>query len=177
METSLDFQQTLIRSIHTAANFDEVLDRIVVALAQFAQWDYGEAWIPSSENHCLELHPASYISNALDPTATIAVQQFQTCTKGFVFGAGIGLPGRVWASGQPEWLNDASAQTESVFLRHYIAKALGIRTGFGVPVRSGDRVLAVLVFFALVERATDAGLMQTLTTMGAEIGTSIDALH
>ncbi len=177
METSLDFQQTLIRSIHAAASFDAAIDRVVTAFAQFGHWDYGEVWIPSSENHCLELHSASYISTALDPTATIAVQQFQTCTKGFVFGSGVGLPGRVWASQQPEWLSDAASQSESRFLRHYIAKAFGIRTGFGVPVRSSDRVLAVLVFFALVERAADSDLMRSLTEFSTEIGRSMTALH
>ncbi len=42
---------------------------------------------------------------------------------------------------------DASAHSETYFLRHYIAKAFGIKTGLGVPILVNEQVIAVLVFF------------------------------
>jgi hypothetical protein len=58
----------------------------------------------------------------------------------------------VWLSKQSEQIADATAQSESYSLRNQLAKAFDLSTGVGVPIIENGRVLAVLVFFQLVNQ-------------------------
>ena len=112
---SLDIQQALFDAVVRAANGSNALKNILSSICEFACWDYGEAWIPCKEGTILELHLASYITTHKSKAEVLSLEQFRTCTEGFSFPPAIGLPGRVWVSQQPEWLSDASSQSESVF--------------------------------------------------------------
>jgi signal transduction protein with GAF and PtsI domain len=70
----------------------------------------------------------------------------------FVVSHGEGLSGRVWSSGQSESIADATAQSESYWLRNQLARAFDLSAGLGVPIIENRRVLAVLVFFQLVNQ-------------------------
>ncbi len=104
------------------------------------------------------------------------LEQFRICTEGFSFPSNVGLPGRVWSSQQAEWLSDASSWSERIFLRHQIAKAFGVKTGFGVPVLANHRVLAVLVFFMLDACEEDKQLTELVATMATRIGDKLENL-
>ncbi|MBW4517905.1 MAG: GAF domain-containing protein [Timaviella obliquedivisa GSE-PSE-MK23-08B] len=124
------------------------------------EWEYGESWITDAACPVLELSPAWCVSTDLDMRHAIPWMQFQVCSKSFVLRPGEGLPGRVWRSQQPEWLENVSAQSEAYFLRHQIAKALSVKAGFGMPVMVNSQVLAVVVFFMSKERSLDATLIE-----------------
>jgi GAF domain-containing protein len=61
---------------------------------------------------------------------------------------------------------------ETYFLRHYIAKAYGVRTGLGVPIIANNQVLAVLVFFMLSIRSEDKELVELVTAAATQLGDS-----
>jgi hypothetical protein len=75
------------------------------------------------------------------------------------------MPGRVWQSQQPEWLNDVSAQSETYFLRNQIAKALDVKACFGIPIIVNSQVLAVVVFFMSKARSPDAEVIEQTQTV------------
>jgi signal transduction protein with GAF and PtsI domain len=85
--------------------------------------------------------------------------QLQVCSRGFLLHLGEGLPGRVWKSQQPEWLEDASTQSETYFLRNQIAKALSVKAGLGIPMMMDSQVVAVVVFFMSRARSLDPDLV------------------
>ena len=157
----------LNQSMSEASNFQEALVIALSKVGETTDWDYGEAWIPSQEGTVLELSPAWYRNTNKDSAWLLAVEQFRHCSEGFIFPPAIGLPGRVWSSRQPEWICDASAKSETYFLRNQLAKAFGIRAGFGVPVLADHQVLAVLVFFMSQAQGEDhqrAGIAQAAAT-------------
>lgn len=61
---------------------------------------------------------------------------------------------------------------ETYFLRHYIAKAYGVKTGLGVPILVNNQVLAVLVFFMLSVRPEDKELVELVRAAVTQIGDS-----
>lgn len=61
---------------------------------------------------------------------------------------------------------------ETYFLRHYIVKAYGVRTGLGIPIIANNQVLAVLVFFMLSIRSEDKKLVELITAAAIQIGDS-----
>jgi hypothetical protein len=136
-----------------------MLNTLLLSVCTETEWEYGESWIPDT-NGLLELSSAWCINPTLSMDRAIPWMQFQVCSKAFVMHPGEGLPGRVWQSQQTEWLEDVSAQSETYFLRNQIAKGLGVRTGFGVPITVNSQPIAVAVFFLSRSRSSDAAVMQ-----------------
>ncbi|WP_309739859.1 MULTISPECIES: GAF domain-containing protein [unclassified Chamaesiphon] len=154
---------------HPASRFDGGIsvksigttpDRLVSALTILltsvctnTEWEYGESWLPNSTGTLLELSPAWCVNTNLDLHKAISWMQFQICSRAFVLSLGEGLPGRVWQHQQCEWLEDATAASDTYFLRNQIAKAFSVKTGFGIPIIVGAQVLAVVVFFRSKSRS------------------------
>ncbi|HEY9614516.1 GAF domain-containing protein [Allocoleopsis sp.] len=173
---SLDIQQVLEQAINEAPNLNTALNSLLHNICEFTHWDYGEVWIPCKEGTILELYSAFYITPHRSNAQIDALEQFRICTKGFTFPPGVGLPGRVWSSQQPEWLPDACSVSERVFLRNQIAKAFGVKTGFGIPLVVSDRVLAVLVFFMLDAHEENQDLIAFLTTTLIQVANKLEKL-
>ena len=72
---------------------------------------------------------------------------FIAATGSMAFAKDDGLPGRVLATGRPEWIADPRFDLSPP--RSDVARACGIRTAFALPVLIGGRVRAVIEFFAV----------------------------
>jgi hypothetical protein len=120
---------------------------LLASVCANTEWEYGESWLPNPAGTTLELSPAWCVNTNLDLHKAVSWMQFQICSKAFVLSPGEGLPGRVWQSCQPEWLEDASAASDTYFLRNQIAKALSVKTGFGIPIIVSSQILGVVVLF------------------------------
>ena len=71
--------------------------------------------------------------------------------------AGIGMPGRVWASGKPAWIIDVTKDTN--FPRAPYADRVGLHSAFGFPIKLGRDVLGVIEFFSRKIRHTDNDML------------------
>ena len=85
--------------------------------------------------------------------------------------AGVGLPGRVWASRRPEWLEEIDGGT--TFPRG-TATELGIRAAFAAPIVSDGRVVAILEFFSPVPHRVDTDLILIAQTLGDQVGRALE---
>ncbi|OWY65011.1 hypothetical protein B7486_44105 [cyanobacterium TDX16] len=159
----------LTQAIDKASNFQSKLTLALEYMCELTAWDYGEVWIPYSQD-ILELSPAWYRSTRRGSIYTYALEQFRLCSEEFILSPGIGLPGRVWSLQQSEWIYDVSNQSEKYFLRNYIAKAFGIKTGLGVPIFVNHQPIAVLALFSLSARPEDKQLITTIETMVEQVG-------
>ena len=97
-----------------------------------------------------------------------AGEGFAQVTKGYAFGRGTGLPGRVWASGRPAWIVDVADDPN--FPRGEAAAAAGLTTAFCFPLRSARGVLGAIELYAAEPRIPDAELLDTMASLGAQIG-------
>ena len=168
-EAKIQMLQTLTRSIAKTTELDAVLTATLRTVCESINWDYGEAWIPNQDGKILELSPAWYVNPKRSIDRVSDLQKFRICSEAFILSPGVGLPGRVWSSQQPEWILDASVQSETYFLRHYIAKAFGIKTGLGVPILANDRVMAVLLFFRSQICEQDPQLIELAIAAAAQV--------
>ncbi len=126
----LHLLKLLIQSISEAPNFHTALSVILRTVCELTQWEYGEAWLPCSQ--ILECSPAWY--------GNTATEKFRQESEKLTFSPNIGLPGRAWASQQPEWIEDISVQTDSFVVRTQAHEA-GIKTGFSVPIIINENVV------------------------------------
>ncbi|WP_236960843.1 response regulator [Methylobacterium durans] len=98
--------------------------------------------------------------------------RFRTITEETQLSAGVGLPGRVLAAGEPLWILDAELQPD--LPRAAAAAADGIRAAFGFPITIGREVVAVLEFFACEARAPQRALLKVMINIGAQLGRVIE---
>lgn len=164
-EESIRFLLETTRAIGEAVDFHSALEVILHQVGQTIRWDVGEAWIPDAEGTVLQSAPGWYASNA-------RMDSFRSQSEQLTFARNIGLPGRVWASKQPEWVEDIS-QGYPHFLQSQIALELGFKAGFGVPILVGDEVLAVLVFFKLSPCRKNARFIDIFNAVATQLGSLI----
>ena len=164
-EESIRFLLETTRAIGEAVDFHSALEVILHQVGETIGWDVGEAWIPDAEGTVLQSAPGWYASNG-------RMDSFRSQSEQLTFAMNIGLPGRVWASKQPEWVEDIS-QCYPHFLQTQIALELGFKAGFGVPILVGDEVLAVLVFFKISSCRKDARFIDIFNAVATQLGSLI----
>lgn len=150
-------------ALHSA--FAAALSRVCQAI----NWDYGEAWMLNPEKTLLELSPAWFVYQNHSEARLDALAQFRACSEDFILSIDEGLPGKIWRSHQPQWINDVSVPSEAYFLRDQIAKAFNIKAGFGFPVFRHQAVIAIFVFFSDQACEADQHVIQRAIAAAAPI--------
>ncbi|HHL40125.1 MAG TPA: PAS domain S-box protein [Deltaproteobacteria bacterium] len=169
-EDEMRLLQRMTRAISEADDFDEALGVALRMVSDATSWHYGEAWTMNARTGALELSPAWY-------TCHTSLHAFRKESERFRFEPHVGLPGRVWASGRPEWIPDVSATSEKVFLRTSLALETGLKAALGIPIVASGEVLAVLVFFMFQSREEDRRLIELVSTVAAQLGVIIRRKH
>ncbi len=77
------------------------------------------------------------------------------------------MPGSVWESGEPRWVEDASA--EPSFPRLGVASSEGLRSGFGLPIGLDGAVVAVMEFLSREARPLDPDALDVAESLGIQI--------
>ncbi|TSA17050.1 MAG: EAL domain-containing protein [Betaproteobacteria bacterium] len=79
-----------------------------------------------------------------------------------------GLLRRVWGSAQPVWIADVAV--EAGFDRAPFAAKAGLHAAFAYPILFGNEILGAMEFFCREIRQPDEVLLQSLRSIGAQIG-------
>ncbi|MGE5656753.1 MAG: PAS domain S-box protein [Actinomycetota bacterium] len=154
------------QAISRSQDFQDALRVILGLFCSTISWDFAEAWVPDAEGKVLESSQGWYASDR-------ALEEFRRLSKTFTYEAGIGLAGRVWQSGQPEWIANLSATDVSLFRRAKSAVEMGLKACFGVPICINEQVLAVLVFFKRSPSMQDPRLLKLMMAVATQLGSHI----
>ncbi|MFN3302830.1 MAG: putative bifunctional diguanylate cyclase/phosphodiesterase [Roseateles sp.] len=108
------------------------------------------------------------------------LEQFSAISAALGMAPGEGLVGRVWASGEAEWVEDMSSDRR--FLRRRSANMCGLWSGYVFPVTyvsdDGERHRpGVLEFYSSLSRQPDAQLPKVSATIGALIAQTAQRLE
>ena len=94
-------------------------------------------------------------------------QRCRRLVDGWTFEKGSGLPGRVWATQIPAWLE--SLEADPAFSRSAIAAELGFHAALAVPILAGDELVAVVeAFLPASDQITS--LVGLLSAVGSQLG-------
>jgi len=140
VEEEIRFLLTATQLISKSADFDDALKVTIRQLCPMIGWDLGEAWIPNHKSSQLEYSCGWYTS---EKNLKIFVEQSKTLT----LAPNEGLPGRIWAAKQLEWIEDFSSELNPISIRQQTALEVGLKTALGIPILINDKVLAILVFY------------------------------
>jgi PAS domain S-box-containing protein len=164
-ERRLRAEHVVARALVEACTFAEAVPRILEAICSALDWEHGALWDVDRPNDVLRC-------TAIFTAASAAFPEFNAASRSSSFPRGTGLPGRVWASGEPVWIPDVVQ--DGNFPRAPVAAREGLHAAFGFPILLRGEVLSVMEFFSREIRPPDADLLSMLTTIGSQIGMFVD---
>jgi two-component system, sensor histidine kinase and response regulator len=153
------------RALAESDTLAEVTPKVLQAICEALGWEHGALWNVDVGAKLLRCVETWHLPSASFP-------EFEAVSRTTTFAPGVGLPGRVWSTGQPAWIQDVVKDTN--FPRAPIAAREGLHAAFGFPVLLGPRVLGVMEFFSSEIRRPDEPLLQMLTTVGSQLGQFIE---
>jgi len=164
-ERRLAAEHAVTRVLAESTALADAAPRILQALCTSLGWDVGSLWsVDRSHNVlvCVELWHA----------ASVQIPELEQLCRQICFAPGIGLPGRVWATGAPAWI--ANVVGDPNFPRAEVALQEGLHGACGFPVQSGMEVLAILEFFSREIRKPDEALLATMRSISSQISQFIE---
>jgi PAS domain S-box-containing protein len=164
-ERRLAVQYAVTRILAVALTPAQAIPRILQVVCEQLGWEWSVLWQVDRQDNVLRCAEIWH-----RPTAQLAEFEVDSWRRTFV--AGVGLPGRVWASGQPIWTPDATQDAN--FPRTPSAAQEGRHGAFAFPILLGNAVLGVIECFSRNMLAPDHDMLQLFTTIGSEIGQLIE---
>jgi signal transduction histidine kinase len=161
----------LLEAIAAAANeatgIESAMQTALARICTHIGWPVGHVYLQSKES------PDKLVSSSMwyleHPER---FETFRKVSEAADFVAGIGLPGRVLASGEAVWIPDV--RVDSNFPRAKVATDIGVRTGFGFPVWVGKEIVAVLEFFSESVAEPNDRLLAIMAQAGTQLGRVIE---
>ena len=163
-EEQLSLLQTITTELTTAEDLSSALEVVLRDVCERTGWVLGHAWVPNREGTVVDLVSAWYCGDG-------ELKPFRTASEASHFETGVGLPGRVWESKQPAWVENVT--NDPNFPRSAAARIAGLKTGVGIPILSGNQVIAVLEFFMRESRAQSERLLKVIASVAGQL----DLLH
>jgi two-component system, sensor histidine kinase and response regulator len=161
----LTAEHVAARALLESATFGEAAPKILEAICDALAWEYGALWRIDQETQVLRCVD-TWTCSPQDFT------NFDRTSRQTTFAEGVGLPGRVWQTGQPAWIPDVVLDAN--FPRGQIAAEENLHGAFGFPILLRGQVQSVMEFFSREIRAPDEDLLSMLTTVGNQIGLYVD---
>ena len=155
--TQLEVTQVLAE----ATSLRDAVDRILATVGRGLDWHCGELWQVDVEANVLRC-----VGFWRGDAASVA--EFEAAARQGTFSPGVGLPGRVWTSGEGAWITDLARDVN--FPRAAAAQATGLVSAFAFPVTFAREVLGVICFFSRTPRASDPELLASFLGVGSQIG-------
>src|SRR5437868_10487121 len=131
------------------------------AVGENLDWDTGSIWTVLKHDQVLRCTDF-WNRDVVD------AREFEARTRELRCPISMGLPGRVWESREPAWIDDVALDWN--FPRGKSATAAGLHSGFAFPVKIEGEVIGVIDFFTLSLLKRDDKLLEMMSTVGSEIG-------
>jgi len=160
-EHRLALQLVVSQIVGENSSSDVAAMRILEALCVSQGWDLAIKWEVNTEENLLEFSTAW---GAPDGGTEAMIQE----TMGITLASGVGLPGKVWKDGRPIWMADLASAPEGQRVQSALKHSMV--SGWAVPVRVGNKVLAVLEFYCHFLLREDQEAIAAIETVAASLG-------
>jgi len=151
---------SICMDMSAAHDLTRALEVVLRRVCEKTGWALGQAWVAPRGADVLECSPAWFCTAP-------ELEPFRAASQGARLPRGVGLPGRVWATGQPAWIHDVTFDAN--FPRSQAALAVGLKGALAIPIMGDGRVAAVIEFFVRDPREEDDQLTKVITTIAAQL--------
>ena len=155
-----ELADVLAGTLAEAATLAEALPRVLQGLGESLNWDVVQLWLVEPNGQ--ELRRRAVWAQRPEATSVF------TDASQRLFASGAGLPGGVWASREPGWIDDVTS--EAGFRRAGDAAAAGLRSAFAFPLLADREVIGVVEMLSSQPHGLSAGLVQRIVALGSRLG-------
>jgi signal transduction histidine kinase/DNA-binding NarL/FixJ family response regulator len=163
-EEELRLLRTLALALGEAEDLESALTLVLEQVCEVTGWVTGEAWLPDGQGAVLVRGPVHVAGSS-------ELEHFHAGGAELAFTPGTGPIGRVWLSGEPEWIGDVTGRAD--FYRAELATESGLHAAVAIPVRDDREVVAVLAFYHFEQQSVDPRLIDLVSTTVAQFGALI----
>lgn len=164
-QLQFELQHALIEVFSTARTIESAGNALLSALARALGSDVTALWLVNGDAiECVDAW------NSGRP----GLAAFTAASRQLQFPRGVGLPGRVWASGQAVRIHELT--TDPQFPRAGAAKDAGLRSGFGFPITNMDGVAGVIECFSDRPQPEAVDVLVFADDIGKQIGQFLQRL-
>lgn len=156
----LKAQIMVSKVLASADDLDSALAQIIAMICMNLGWELGAYWQYAPNQPVLRCTHISAVAQSLG--TLIASSRENEILPGE------GLPGRVFSTSTPAWITDL--KKDERFARNGAAQQAGLQSAFAFPVLVGTDAIAVLEFLTSTQREPDDDLLETMASLGRQIG-------
>lgn len=154
-------QYAVSKVIADAASLEEVTHKILALVCTQLGWQVGAVWRLNVDKKVLQCTDFWH-------TPLQDFPEFEKITRTITFDPDTGLPGRIWSLAEPAWIRDVV--TDVNFPRAPYAQKDGLHGAFGFPILVNGQVIGAMEFFHKEIQAPDVDLLQSLASIGNQVG-------
>ncbi|MDF2438269.1 MAG: hypothetical protein K0Q95_2645 [Bacteroidota bacterium] len=143
-------------SLNESKSFEEAVQKSIDKVCNDIGWEIGHLYTVLPETGI----QSSAVWHLSDP---VKFETFRSITQSYTFQLGEGLPGTILEKKKYLWIEDV--HNYSNFPRVQFAKEAGIITGFGFPIISNEKVVAIIEFFSSILIKPDTKFLELVTLL------------
>lgn len=160
-ERLLRAQHAVTQVFATARSSGEAISGLLCGLGEAMDWRVGAWWFPDAGADVLRCRSLWCCEPGI-------AEQFEARSLELELGRGVGLPGRVWASGEPAWTADVVSDAN--FPRAQVAARAGLHGAICIPLGAAHESQGVLEFYSDERVQPDSATRDILATIAIQIG-------
>ncbi|MBL8149162.1 MAG: GAF domain-containing protein, partial [Blastocatellia bacterium] len=141
-----------------AFTIKDAISNILQTVCENLDFDVGVFWSLETDQNLL-------CCSEVWSRPSFAAEQFKAICQNATFSSGIGLPGQVWASGKPAWVEDLTKMEKNADM----AVKAGVRGAIAIPVMSKGEMLGVIGFFSKSAQKRDDNILKTMLSINNQV--------
>ena len=165
-ETRQAIQLAISQVLMESQTVEQAGTQILQSVGHLADWEVGLIWLLDSRRQTLRC------AVVWEKSRKPALESFLRHSLVTTFSSGVGLPGRVFASGEPCWITNV-VQDDN-FPRLELARSADLHAAFGLPIKDSKGVVGVMEFLTREIRPPDNSLLHTFSDIGIKVGQFIE---
>jgi PAS domain S-box-containing protein len=153
-------QYAVTRILAEANNLEEVSVKILQALCERLEWEFGSLWMVDNQANvirCVGIWHQPFLQAASLVEATTNLETAM----------GSGMAGRVWETGQQLWIFDVTSDKN--FRLRKQAKEAGLHSAFCFPILLQNKVLGVVEFLTRQRQTPDESMLKMMSAINTQI--------
>ncbi len=164
-ERRLNTQYAVTRALEVSSTLEEATPKVLESVCESLEWEAGALW---------ELDRRAGVLRCVRTwhAPSVDFPKFEETTLQTTFSRGVGLPGRVWANGEPAWISDILEDSDSP--RAPVAAGEGLHGAFAFPIILRGEVLGIVECFSREVRQPDTATLEMVGATGIQIGRFIE---
>jgi PAS domain S-box-containing protein len=157
----LQAEHAVTQALAESSTLPDAARKILQAICENLGWDMGFFWVLDERLDALRCVQVWH-------AAEVTAPELEKTSRELAYSRGMGLPGQVWARGEPVWSADVTKDL-NILYRGPVAHQEGLEAALAVPVRRGEEFLGVIEFFSRAMGEPDAALLDALGSITSQI--------